>query len=213
MATDSVYRVKTGRGFADHRFDDEARIASSLDGELRHCSPLSFAGHPTAEPEDGDQDGQTHEHRQVTECGNRRTRSVVAPALPDWRHFRLDLRRDDCCCHRPRRRHPAPADGGRDRHAELHRSPPDPLHRLPATLGWCQAFSPWSPTSLSIRPSRTWTRVSRLWVRWSGAAPGRSAWPSRPRPPERPRWFISVTSSWPLPIPPDAQSLRRPPRR
>ena len=46
-----------------------------------------------------------------------------------------------------------------------------------------------------------------------GAAPGRSAWPSRSRPPERPRWFISVTSSWPLPIPPDAQSLPRPPRR
>ena len=73
MATDSVYRVKTGEGLRIIDSDDEARIATSLDGSLRDCSPLSFAGHLTAEPEDGDQHGQTHEHRQVTERGNRRT--------------------------------------------------------------------------------------------------------------------------------------------
>jgi len=27
-------------------------------------------------------------------------------------------------------------------------------------------------------------------ARWSGAAPGRSLWPSRPRPRELPRWFV-----------------------
>jgi hypothetical protein len=43
--------------------DDEARIATSLDGSLGDRWPLSFAGHLTAEPEDGDHDGQTREHR------------------------------------------------------------------------------------------------------------------------------------------------------
>jgi len=53
--------------------DDEARVATSLDGALRDCSPLSFAGWLGADQRMVDSDGQTHEHRQVTECGNRRT--------------------------------------------------------------------------------------------------------------------------------------------
>jgi hypothetical protein len=36
----------------------------------------------------------------------------LASALPDRRHFRLDLRRDDCCCHRPGHRHTAPPTAG-----------------------------------------------------------------------------------------------------
>jgi len=43
--------------------DDEARVATSLDGSFRDCSPLSFARRLGADQRMVDSDGQTHERR------------------------------------------------------------------------------------------------------------------------------------------------------
>ena len=43
--------------------DDEARVATSLDGSLRDCSPPSFGGLFRAGQRMVDSDGQTHERR------------------------------------------------------------------------------------------------------------------------------------------------------